>query len=146
MAASCKAVAVGSFLNLTALAGWLIEQKSDVVIFCAGWKNRFSLEDTIFAGALANLLIESGSYSTQCDSANAAMDLWTMARPNLYQYILKAAQKERLAKNGLDDVIEYCHTPDQTNVIPVLEGDKLVPVYFGNQVFCTKEKASQSGC
>lgn len=130
MAASCKAVAVGSFLNLSALAGWLGEQQSNVVIFCAGWKNRFSLEDTVFAGALSALLIESGQFSTKCDSANAAMDLWKMAKDDLYGYILKAAQKDRLAKNGLDDVIEYCHTPDQTNVIPILEGDKLIPVQF----------------
>jgi 2-phosphosulfolactate phosphatase len=146
MAASCKAVAVGSFLNLNALASWLVDQNSDVVIFCAGWKNRFSLEDTVFAGALADLLMSSGNYNTKCDSTLAAIDLWSLAKNDLHGYILKAAQKERLAKNGLDDCIEYCHTPNQTNVIPVLDGDKLIPVVFGTSSCGCSEKSSPTGC
>ena len=39
-------VVVGSFLNLDALAKWLIKQDRDVILFCAGWKGRFNLEDT----------------------------------------------------------------------------------------------------
>jgi len=146
MAASCKAVAVGSFLNLDALGGWLVDQKCDVVIFCAGWKNRFSLEDTVFAGALAAYLMNSGSYATKCDSTLAAIDLWSLAKDDLHGYILKAAQKERLAKNGLDDCIEYCHTPNQTNVIPVLEGDKLIPVVCDPSSCGCSEKSSSTGC
>jgi 2-phosphosulfolactate phosphatase len=41
-------------------------------------------------------------------------------------YIEKAAQRKRLAAKGLDDCIPYCHTVDTTDVIPVLNGDRLV--------------------
>jgi 2-phosphosulfolactate phosphatase len=44
------------------------------------------------------------------------------------QYIEKAAQRHRLKKNGLDDVIEYCHTPDITTIIPVLKENYLIDV------------------
>jgi hypothetical protein len=34
-------------------------------------------------------------------------------------YIGKVAQRHRLKKNGLDDVIDYCHEIDKTTLIPV---------------------------
>ena len=128
LASGAHQVVVGAYFNLTALSKWLIEQHRDVVILCAGWKNRFSLEDTLFAGALSQALIKSGEYQTICDSANASIDLWELASVDLNKYVMKAAQKGRLAKHGLDDVIEYCHTPDLSNIIPLLEGDKLISV------------------
>jgi 2-phosphosulfolactate phosphatase len=121
-----ESVLVGSYLNVSALAQWIINQQKPVVILCAAWKNKFSLEDSVFAGCLAQKILASENFFTICDSANAAMDLWHLASPNLYSYILKAAQKERLRKNGLDDVIEYCHTLDQTEIIPVLSDYYLV--------------------
>jgi 2-phosphosulfolactate phosphatase len=124
-AAGAYAVVIGSYLNLSALSAWLVDKKRDVVILCAGWKNKFSLEDSLFSGALSYHLIQTGQYSTICDSVNASLDLWNAARPDIYRYILKAAQKQRLARNGLDDVIEFCHTPDQSNIVPVLEGERL---------------------
>ena len=125
-AAAAHAVVIGSYLNLSALAYWLQQKDRDVVLLCAAWKNKFSLEDALFAGALSRKLLDSGSFCTICDSVNASLDLWDAAQPNVYNYILKAAQKQRLAKNGLDDVIEFCHTPDQMTIVPVLKGDRLV--------------------
>ncbi|WP_163714128.1 2-phosphosulfolactate phosphatase [Mangrovibacterium lignilyticum] len=128
MAAHSKAVVVGSFLNLTALSEWLIAQDSPVLIFCASWKDRFSLEDTVFAGALAEKLLTSGKFETICDAVTASLDLWSLASSDLNGYIQKAAQKGRLAAKGLDDCIEFCHQPDFTSVIPVFSGGDLIPV------------------
>ncbi len=126
MASGAKHVAAGAFVNLSALAGWLRETGCDVVVLCAGWKNRFSLEDSVFAGALADKLIGSGNFATMCDAAVAARELWLTARSDLVGYIEKAAHRHRLKKLGLDDVLGYCFTPDSTNVIPVLKGNMLV--------------------
>jgi len=41
-------------------------------------------------------------------------------------YIEKVAQRHRLKKNNLDDVIGYCHESDLTELIPVLNGDHLI--------------------
>jgi 2-phosphosulfolactate phosphatase len=125
MAKESYKVAIGSFLNLKALTDWLLTENKDVLVLCAGWKERFSLEDTLFAGALTSILLESDKYETICDSGLAACDLWSIAKPNLYNYIKKSAQRNRLRKNGLDDVIEFCLTPNLTNIIPVLSGNKL---------------------
>ncbi|HNY02442.1 MAG TPA: 2-phosphosulfolactate phosphatase [Bacteroidales bacterium] len=114
-----ECVAIGAFVNLTALTGWLIRQRKDILILCSGWKNRFCLEDTLFAGALADRLIRSGNYGTRCDSTEAAIDLWNTAKNDLTGYIEKAAHRHRLKSLGLDDVIPYSLTPDSTRVVPV---------------------------
>lgn len=126
MASHSKAVVIGSFLNISTLANWLIQQNSPVLIFCASWKDRFSLEDTVFAGALAKLLLDSGKFESTCDAVTASIDLWNLANTDLVGYIQKAAQKRRLASKGLDDCIEYCLTADQTPVVPIFQEDCLV--------------------
>lgn len=128
MASHSKAVVIGSFLNISALANWLIQQDSPVLIFCASWKDRFSLEDTVFAGALAKRLLDSGKFQTNCDAVTASMDLWSLAKNDLLKYINKSAQKARLASKELDDCIEYCLTEDQTKVVPLFREDKLTDV------------------
>ena len=128
MASHSKAVVIGSFLNISAVAHWLIQQNSPVLIFCASWKDRFSLEDTVFAGALAQRLLDSGKFQTNCDAVTASVDLWELAKPNLLKYIQKSAQNARLASKGLDDCIEYCLTEDQTKVVPLFREDKLTDV------------------
>jgi 2-phosphosulfolactate phosphatase len=126
LASSSYRVVVGGFLNLGAMLDFLVKTDRDVLVLCAGWKNKFNLEDTLFAGALADLLLQHDNFDTICDSTVASQDLWLLAKYDLLNYIEKAAQRHRLKKNKLDDVIEYCHTIDQTDVIPVLENDYLV--------------------
>ena len=128
MASHSKAVVIGSFLNISSLADWLIQQNAPVLIFCASWKDRFSLEDTVFAGALAERLLDSGKFESNCDAVTASVDLWSIAKNDLLGYIQKAAQKERLASKGLDDCIEYCLTADATHVVPAFMEDKLIDI------------------
>lgn len=125
-ATDCYQLVVGSYLNHEVLAAWLIGEQKDVIVFCSGWKNKFNLEDTLFAGALCETLLESGVFSTECDSVNASVDLWQIAKVDLLAYIQKAAHRERLRKLGLDDVLEYCHTFNTAPVLPVLNGNSII--------------------
>ncbi|MGE0079291.1 MAG: 2-phosphosulfolactate phosphatase [Bacteroidales bacterium] len=119
-------VAIGSFLNFNAILKFLLSKQKDILILCAGWKGRFSMEDALFAGALASELIKSTSYETICDSTHAAMDLWNVAKKDMPNYLEKVAQRHRLRKLGLDNVIGYCFSFDQTDKVPILEGNRLV--------------------
>jgi len=119
IASSAFRTVIGSFLNLSALSEWLVAQDRNVILFCAGWKNRFNLEDTVCAGAIAERLLKSGLFTTICDSTLAAMDLWQIAKNDLPGYIEKVAQRTRLKDKGLDDCIQFCITADFTRKIPV---------------------------
>lgn len=120
-------VVIGAFLNLTALTDYLLQQSKDVLILCSGWKGKFCIEDALLAGAIAESLFASKNYCTKCDSVYAAIDMWSMAKTDLKGYLEKAAQRHRLKKLGLDDVISYCFTPDISSIIPMLKGTHIVP-------------------
>jgi 2-phosphosulfolactate phosphatase len=126
LALSSYMTVIGSFLNIGALSRWLITQDRDILLLCAGWKNRFNIEDTVCAGAIAEIVMKNNNYSTICDSTFAAIDLWSLARPDLLGYIEKAAQRSRLRDKKLDDCIEFCLTPDFTDKIPVMKNGVLV--------------------
>jgi 2-phosphosulfolactate phosphatase len=128
MASHSYRVLIGAYLNIDALVNYVVKENRDLIILCAGWKNKFNIEDSLFAGALAESLLRHNEYGTICDAAYASIDLWNLARNNMMQYIEKAAQRHRLKKNNLDDVIEYCHTPNLTTMIPMLKENYLTLV------------------
>jgi len=121
-------VVIGSFLNLGAVVRYVVAQKKAVVVFCSGWKNRFSMEDTLFAGAMVEHLVTSGKneFHTICDAAIASADLWQLAKKDPLAYIEKAAHRHRLRKMGLDDILAFSFQIDFTNAVPVLKGRELV--------------------
>lgn len=121
-------VVVGSFLNISLLSKWLIEQQRDVIFLCAGWKNKFNLEDSIYAGAVAQRLLDSERFISYCDSTLASRYLFEQGRKDLYAFLQHSAHRHRLHKLNLDKDIRYCLEPDQAPVIPVLSGEYLMKV------------------
>lgn len=117
-----SSLAIGAFINIGALTEWLARRRQNVVVLCSGWKNKFCLEDALFAGALTGRLLQSGHFETHCDSAHAALDLWSVARDDVLGYIDKAAHRHRLKRLGLDDVLPYSFTCDAVRVVPVFDG------------------------
>jgi 2-phosphosulfolactate phosphatase len=123
-----KRVVIGSFLNLSRLCEWLQAQNEAVLLVCAGWKNNFSLEDTLFAGAVVNWL-RKGDFKPD-DAAIAANDLFETGKSDINAYLAKSSHSERLKKLGIEKDIEFCLQIDLTTAIPVLEGEKLIKLSF----------------
>ncbi len=121
---NAKKVVIGSFLNLTSICTWLKTQDDNILLVCAGWKNNFNLEDTLFAGAVVDQL-KGGSFVLD-DAAIASNDLYQIAKDNLDTYLKKTSHSERLKKLGIEADIAFCLQVDITTAIPVLEGEKLV--------------------
>ena len=48
-------VVTGSFPNLSALCDHLVTAQKNVILGCSAWKDKFNLEDTLFAGAVIEL-------------------------------------------------------------------------------------------
>ena len=124
MARDAAEVLIGSFVNIKALGDYLIRKNENVVIFCAAWKNLFNLEDSVFAGALAESMLNKG-FTTVCDSVLGAVDLWHRANPDLEKYLSRSSHRNRLRHLVSDEDFRYTVTLNSTNVIPVLIGEKL---------------------
>ncbi|MDP4267473.1 MAG: 2-phosphosulfolactate phosphatase [Bacteroidota bacterium] len=118
-------IIIGSFLNFSTLVNWLTDQDDDILILCAGWKNHFNLEDTVFAGAVIEKLINSGNFSTICDSAIASLELFYKAKNDIFYFIKDSSHFKRLEKLNLIDDIKYCLSFDKTNVLPILRNGDL---------------------
>lgn len=119
-------ILIGSFLNISAIANWILQQDRNVIVLCAGWKNKFNLEDSIFAGALSLKLIQSGKFNTVCDSTIAAGYLYERANNDLYGFLEYSSHRKRLKDLHLENDIKYCLTEDQMETIPVYMDGGLV--------------------
>lgn len=119
-------VIIGSFLNLDSVIEFLRKEKRDVLFLCAGWKNKFNLEDTLYAGAVAEQLIYKYGFNSSCDSTIAAMELYKLAKHDLYGFLANSSHRSRLEKLDLERDIRYCLTPNQCPVVPVMDGKFLV--------------------
>jgi 2-phosphosulfolactate phosphatase len=120
LAKDARMLVIGSFLNLTALSDWLVKQNDNILLLCSGWKDKFNLEDSVFAGAVMERLLESGKFGVEEDSSIAAKYMYMAARDN-YMGILKAApRRRRIEQLQLLPDVKYCLTPDQSTKIPVL--------------------------
>ncbi len=126
-ASGAKNIIIGSFVNLSAVARWLDRYGENVVIFCAGWKNKVNMEDTLFAGALSDMLINKYGFTTNDDSAKLAIDQWKMAKDDLIGYIEQSSHRRRLRHLVDDELLQYTFSIDKSNVVPVLKGYKVVP-------------------
>ena len=124
-AKTAHTVVVGSFLNLNALCEWLKEQDNNVVCLASGWKNAFNLEDTLFAGAVVDKLMQEFSYSSNCDSAIASQHLYRLAKDDMFGFLENSSHRKRLERLHIESDIEFCLTPNQTTAIPILKGESL---------------------
>lgn len=118
-AIGAKEIIIGSFLNLSSLANHLRQGQDDILIVCAGWKGRFNLEDTLFAGALIESL--KGQVELECDAPQAAFHLYSMAKSNLVEFLKEASHVKRLANLNIFEDIKFCLTIDQYHVVPILK-------------------------
>lgn len=121
-------VIIGSLINLSAVTKWLLRQQKDVVCLCSGWKDNFNLEDTICAGAIADELLSSGDFTSNEDSSVAAKYLYHSSRDNYFGFLKSSSHRRRLKKLNLNKDIKYCLTPNQVDVIPILQNGKIIPL------------------
>ncbi|MCC6818203.1 MAG: 2-phosphosulfolactate phosphatase [Bacteroidia bacterium] len=98
----------GSFLNLEAMANFLANDKGDVLLLCAGWKDSVNLEDTLFAGALAHELNNRTDCKIDCDAALMSMDIYQMAKVDLISYLKKSSHYKRLSHLHHEEDMVYC--------------------------------------
>lgn len=126
MVKDASAIVIGSFLNLEAVCNYLVSQNKKVILGCASWKDRYNLEDTLFAGAVVERI--SQYFSINCDSARAARHLYKSAlqAPSLIDFLKDSSHYNRLSRFGLVKDMEYCVTTDLHPVVPVLVGNELV--------------------
>lgn len=122
--AGAAEVITGSFPNLSAVCDFLVAQNKRVILGCSGWKDKFNLEDTLFAGAVISRIKDH--FTIHCDSSLMAEAMYNQHKNNMLGFIRGLTHWHRLEKFGLEKDLEYCVTEDVANVLPIFKNGDLV--------------------
>jgi 2-phosphosulfolactate phosphatase len=105
---------VSSFYNLSATVEAILEQGLPVVLFCAGWKNRFNLEDSLFAGAMIDQLLQRG-YAIEDDASRAALSMFKDSGGDFVSYLEDANHVQRFKSMHAESDLDVCLRTDVSN-------------------------------
>jgi len=126
MVKGASVIVIGSFLNLHAVCDFLLAQNKNVLLGCASWKDKFNLEDTLFAGAVVNEI--QNAFNINCDSVRAAKHLYNSSGgSNFIDFLKDSSHYKRLSRFGLVPDMEYCVIPNLHPIVPVLKGKEIIP-------------------
>ncbi len=117
-------VVTGSFPNLSSVCDHLLAQEKNVILGCSAWKDRFNLEDALFAGAVIEKVKEH--FTIHCDSSLMAADMYALHKNNMSGFIRQTTHWHRLASYGLEKDLEYCISIDLANVLPRYRNGDLI--------------------
>lgn len=118
VAKDCERLFIGAFSNIDDLADNCLSQGERIVILCAGWNNRMSMEDTLFGGALAEKFAERAKVVFRSDAARMALVLWEKAKNSPLDYLRNTDHYRRLVTNGAEGDAAYCLRQNTVAVVP----------------------------
>jgi 2-phosphosulfolactate phosphatase len=124
--ADAHQVLLGAFVNIKVTTQYLIGQSQDVLILCAGWKGKFNLEDSLYAGALVSLL--HPHFQSECDSAIALRSLYESNSHRLHLFLGQASHAKRLQNHNIEADIDFCLTLDIYEIVGLLSGEELIGI------------------
>jgi 2-phosphosulfolactate phosphatase len=104
----CETVLLGSLLNLGAVVAAAREGEHDVVVFCAGFKGTFALDDAYCAG---RIVAELGG-----EKSDAAAAAELLARS--FSSALEGLNARTYGPPGLEADIEYCAQENLLDIVP----------------------------
>ncbi|MDD4848318.1 MAG: 2-phosphosulfolactate phosphatase [Bacteroidales bacterium] len=123
----CRSLAIASFLNLSSIVDFIVQQSQNVLILCAGWQNQCSFEDTFFAGALTERLLQYSTYATMDDATKMALFLWEKEKNQPMKTLENnSSHLHRLLNLGITNTLPYAIQEDICPVVPRWKDDKIV--------------------
>jgi 2-phosphosulfolactate phosphatase len=94
------------------------------LLFCAGWKGHFSLEDSCYAGAILHHLSEH--FELNSDISTVTKDLFLKYENDLMAMIKKSAHFKRLNNFGVNRDFELCITKNLFEKAPFWNGSSII--------------------
>lgn len=120
-------VVLAAFLNLNAVAEFLAGVAGDVVVQCSGRRRRFSLDDALCAGELAQAVVRRrrGVGVPIGDGAQAAMALARELGGARERTLRESAAGRALAALDLEGDVEFCAMLDRHALVPELREGRI---------------------
>lgn len=125
-AKAARHILIGSLLNAETVVAMTRQLGLDVVIVCAGWRNRVSLEDTLCAGLILDRLWNGDRPAVTSDTGRIAHILYLHDRDRLAEAVSTCTHAQKLIGLGFAEDVAYCSRVDVLPVLPVFEDGRLV--------------------
>jgi len=115
-----NSVITAAMINRRAAVNYLLEKQPETVwLLGSGWEGGYSLEDTVCAGAIADLLMQTENITIGNDEVIAAITLYQQWQNNLLDLFEKASHGQRLLRLNCNEDLEYCATLDSLDILPI---------------------------
>lgn len=112
---------IAGFLNLSAVVDVLKKTERDIVLVCAGWQGRLSLEDLLCAGNIIYELTSGNLPDMARDGAKVAFGLYEKFGDDIEGAIKSSNHAARL-KDIIDtDDLTFCCQISTMNVLPLMK-------------------------
>jgi 2-phosphosulfolactate phosphatase len=105
---ACDEVVLGALLNLEAVAAYARGRGEDVVVFCAGYKGEFAIDDAYCAGRIVRLV--GGERSDAAIAAEVVADRFPGA--------IDGINARTYGPPGLEEDIAWCAQESLLDVVP----------------------------
>jgi 2-phosphosulfolactate phosphatase len=114
-AAAMQTVYTCAFVNVESITRTVYNAKENLVIICAGSEGRFSLEDVLCAGLVAERLSPTAKLS---DTALAAQAMYRDFSTDLLRRVTESSHAQYLNNIGFGQDIALCLEQDTLSVVP----------------------------
>ncbi|MDE4542408.1 2-phosphosulfolactate phosphatase family protein [Thermoanaerobacterium sp. R66] len=116
-------VIIGCLLNVSAVADYLSNKNKDVVIICAGTKEKFSIDDIITAGAIYDKLKNKISFDSD-DLSKASYFLYQMFQNDIPSILKESIPFSIMKRLGYEEDLPYCSSVDMFYILPKYSNDR----------------------
>jgi len=128
-------IIIGSYLNLRQVVQALQETEDEIVLVCAGWRGRLSLEDLLCAGQIIYELTDGKLPPQSRDGAKVAFGLYEKFGDDVEGVVKTSNHAVRLEHLVGQEEVTYCCQTNLLDVLPVME-DGIIVDFHGK----TKEE------
>lgn len=126
-AALARKIVVGCFLNAAAVVAELEKVDGDIIIICAGWKSRLSLEDMLCAGHIIDRLCGGVLPDDASDGSKLAHVLYQKYASDIEAAVSQSNHANRLKDIAHPNDISYCSQLDRITIVPYMKDGIIVP-------------------
>jgi 2-phosphosulfolactate phosphatase len=126
-ASLARKILIGCFLNAASVVDELLHAEGGIIIICAGWKSRFSLEDMLCAGLIIDRLSNGELRDDASDGAKLAQVLYQKDSNDVEAAVSQSNHAIRLTDIAHPNDISYCSQLDQITIVPYMKDGIIVP-------------------
>jgi 2-phosphosulfolactate phosphatase len=126
-AALARKILIGCFLNAEYVVEELRNAEGDIIIICAGWKSRLSLEDMLCAGLIIDRLSDGQLPEDASDGAKLAHVLYQKYATDIEGAVSQSNHANRLKDIAHPNDISYCSQLDRISIVPYMKDGIIVP-------------------